>query len=317
MRTATLGGLEVSVVGLGCNNFGRALDKEGAARVVGAALDSGVTFFDTASNYGEGQSESFLGAALGSGRREVVICTKFGVAVPGWEGSGGASPDYVVDAVERSLRELGTDYIDLLLIHFPDEKTPIEDTLEAMDDLVKAGKVREIGCSNFDQHQLRAAMAVSAEASFSSFVCDQVQFSMVHRQPQEDGTLSACRELGIALIPFYPLGSGLLTGKTRRGQPPVGRLQMERYQNFLSDENFDIVEGLESFAAERGLSMVQVAIGWLLAQSGVPTVPAGATKVEQVRSNAKTAEWRPTDEDMRELLALIDREAARDSSGES
>ena len=317
MRTDKLGGLEVSVVGLGCNNFGRALDKEGAARVVRAALDSGVTFFDTASNYGEGQSESFLGAALGDTRGEVVICTKFGVPIPGWEGSGGASPEYVARVVERSLRELGTDYIDLLLVHFPDEKTPIEDTLGAMDELVRAGKVREIGCSNFDERQLREAMDVSGESGLSSFVCDQVQFSMVHLQPQEDGTLSTCRELGIALIPFYPLGSGLLTGKTRRGQPPVGRLQMERYKNFLSDENFDIVEGLESFAAKRDLSMVQVAIGWLLAQPGVPTVPAGATKVEQVSSNAKAAEWQPTEADKRELLAIIDREAAPDSSGES
>lgn len=305
MRTAKLGDLEVSVVGLGCNNFGRALDEKEAARVVGAALDSGVTFFDTASNYGEGLSESFLGAALGGRRDEVVICTKFGVPVPGWEGSGGASPEYVSAATERSLRELGTDYIDLLMVHFPDEKTPIEDTLRAMDALVVAGKARQIGCANFDQGQLREALGVSAGAGLSSFVCDQMQFSLIHRQPQEDGTLAACEELGISLVPYYPLGSGLLTGKTRRGHEPVGRLRMERYQSFLTDENFDVVEGLESFARERGLSMVQAAIGWLLAQPGVPTVPAGATKVEQVQANATAATWRPDDEDMAELRALI------------
>ncbi len=227
------------------------------------------------------------------------------------------APEYVARVVERSLRELGTDYIDLLLVHFPDAKTPIEDTLEAMDGLVRAGKVREIGCSNFDQAQLREAMGVSAHSGLNSFVCDQVQFSMVHRLPEEDGTLATCRELGIALIPYYPLGSGLLTGKTRRGHQPVGRLAMERYENFLSDENFDIVEGVESFAAKRDLSMVQVAIGWLLAQPGVPTVPAGATKVEQVRSNARAADWRPNDEDIQELRALMDRQAPRDPSSDS
>jgi len=305
VRTAHIGQLEVSVVGLGCNNFGRALDAAGSIEVVDAALAAGINFFDTASNYGEGQSESFLGAALGSRRGDVVIATKFGVPISGWEGSGGAAPGYVREVVERSLRELGTDYIDLLMIHFPDPDTPIEDTLDVMNDFVEAGNVREIGCSNFESLQLREAAEVSDERGLPSLVCDQVHFSMVHRDPLSDGTREACRDLGVALLPYYPLGAGLLTGKTRRGETPVGRLKMDRYQEFLTDENFDIAEGLESFAAERGLSMVQVALGWLISFDEVPAVTAGATKPEQVMANAAAAEWTPSEDDLAELRALV------------
>lgn len=306
MRTARIGSIEVSVIGLGCNNFGRALDAEGSAAVVHAALDAGVTFFDTASNYGEGRSESFLGAALGDRRDEVVVGTKFGVPVPGWEGSGGASPDYLRKAAERSLRQLGSDYIDLLMIHVPDEKIPIEETLGAMNDLVAEGKAREIGCSNFDAKLLHEAAEVSRERDFASLVCDQVHFSIVHRDPLTDGTADACRNLGVAVLPYYPLASGLLTGKTRRGSEPVGRLRMDRYQDFLTDENFDLVESLESFAAERGITIVQVALGWLLSQPGVPSVTPGATRPEQVVANAAAADWQPSDEDLALLQAAID-----------
>lgn len=305
MRTAKLGELDVSAIGLGCNNFGRALDAEGSAAVVNAALEAGVTYFDTASNYGEGQSESFLGAALGSRRPEVVIGTKFGVPVSGWEGSGGASPDYLRQATERSLRELDTDYIDLLMIHFPDPDTPIEDTLEAMSALVDQGKVRQVGCSNFDPTQLAEALDVSEERGLAGFVGNQVQYSLLHREPETSGLDQVCLDRGVGLLPFYPLGNGLLTGKTRRGQPPKGRLQMDRYQKYLTDENFDLVEGVEGFARERGLSMVEVALGWLLAQEAVPSVTPGATTAQQIAGNARAADWAPNRDDLAALGKVL------------
>jgi aryl-alcohol dehydrogenase-like predicted oxidoreductase len=305
MRTGRIGDLEVSVVGLGCNNFGRALDRAGSAAVVDAALDAGINHFDTASNYGEGQSESFLGAALGSRRREVVIATKVGVPIPDWESSGGAGPDYVRRVLERSLSELGTDYVDIYMIHFPDPDTPIEDTLEVLHEMVEAGKVRQIGCSNFEPAQLTEALTVSKERGWPAFVCDQVHYSMVHREPERNGLASLCGETGVALLPYYPLASGLLTGKARRGGEPQGRLKMDRYQEFLTDENFDLVEGLERFASERGVTMVQIALGWLLAQAAVPAVTAGATSPEQVTANAAAAEWAPTSADLAALRTLL------------
>ena len=305
MRMAKLGNLDVSAIGLGCNNFGRALDAEGSAVVVDAALEAGVNYFDTASNYGNGQSEAFLGTGLGSRRNDAVIGTKFGVAVEGWEGSGGGSPEYVRKATERSLRELDTDYIDILMIHFPYPETPIEDTLEAMSALVDQGKVRHIGCSNFDPARLSEALDVSAEKGLAGFVANQVQYSMLHREPEANGLDQVCLDRGVALLPFYPLGNGLLTGKTRRGKPPKGRLQMDRYQKFLTDENFDIVEGVEAFALARDLSMVQVALGWLLAQKAVPSVTPGATTAEQVASNVLAADWAPSSDDLAELEKVL------------
>ncbi len=307
MRTSWIGDLEVSVVGLGCNNFGRALDKAGSAAVVAAALEVGISHFDTASNYGEGQSEAFLGTALGGSRDDVVIATKVGVPIPGWEGSGGAAPDYVRQVLERSLTELGTDYVDIYMVHFPDPKIPIEDTLAVMNVMVDEGKVRQIGCSNFDPAQLTEALAVSAEKGWPPFVCDQVQYSMVHREPEENGLAELCAESGVALLPYYPLASGLLTGKTRRGGEPQGRLKMDRYQEYLTDDNFDVAEAVERFAVERELSMVQVALGWLLSREAVPAVTAGATSPEQVRANAAAADWEPTPDDLSALQELLDR----------
>jgi len=305
MRTAQLGNIEVSVVGLGCNNFGRALDAEQSAAVVRAALDAGMTHFDTASNYGEGQSEAFLGAALGKHREEVVVATKVGVAIPGWEGSGGASPDYVRQVLERSLSELGTDYVDIYMIHFPDPETSIEDTLAVLHELVGEGKVRAIGCSNYDPAQLTEALGVSEAKGWEGFICDQVQYSMIHREPETNGLARLCVERGIALLPYYPLANGLLTGKTRRGGEPQGRLKMDRYQEFLTDQNFDLVERVEAYAKQRELTMVQVALGWLLAQEAVPAVAAGATTPEQVASNALAAAWEPSAEDLAELSQVI------------
>jgi aryl-alcohol dehydrogenase-like predicted oxidoreductase len=314
MRTTHIGSLEVSVIGLGCNNFGRALDAGQSAAVVGAALEAGINHFDTASNYGEGQSESFLGAALGDRRDEVVIATKVGVAIPGWEGSGGASPEYIRQVLERSLTALGTDHVDVYMIHFPDPKTPIEDTLEVLADLVEEGKAREIGCSNFDPTQLTEALEVSKAYGWPAFVCDQVHYSMVHREPEANGLADLCVETGVALLPYYPLASGLLTGKTRRGAEPQGRLRMDRYQEFLTEENFDLVEGLERFATDRGVTMVQVTLGWLLAQKAVPALTAGATSPEQVVANAAAAEWEPSEADLAALSALLDHSSGPVSS---
>ena len=290
---------------MGCNNFGRALDAEQSAAVVHAALDAGITHFDTASNYGEGQSEAFLGAALGSRREDVVIATKVGVAIPGWEGSGGANPKYVRQVLERSLKELKTDYVDMYMIHFPDPETPIEYTMEAMNDLVEEGAVRQVGCSNFDPTRLAEALGVSADNGWAPFICDQVQYSMLHREPETNGLAQLCVERGVGLLPYYPLANGLLTGKTRRGGEPQGRLKMDRYQEFLTDENFDLVERVEAYASERDLTMVQVALGWLLAQEAVPAVTAGATTPEQVVSNALAADWAPTVEDMKAIDEIL------------
>jgi aryl-alcohol dehydrogenase-like predicted oxidoreductase len=305
MRTAWIGDLEVSVVARGCNNFGRALDKAGSKEVVEAALEVGINHFDTASNYGEGQSESFLGAALGKRRDDVVIATKVGVAISGWEGSGGAAPQYVRQVLERSLTELGTDFVDVYMVHFPDPETPIEDTLAVMSAMLDEGKVRQIGCSNFDPGQLTEALAVSAERGWPPFVCDQVQYSMLHRDPEGNGLADLCLEEGVALLPYYPLANGLLTGKTKRGGEPQGRLRMARYQEYLTDENFDVVEAVDGFASARDLSMVQVALGWLLAQEAVPAVTAGATSPDQVRANAKAADWEPSTEDLAALEDLL------------
>ncbi len=304
MRETWIGDLKVSAIGLGCNNFGRALDEGQTALVVDAALDAGITYFDTASNYGSGRSERLLGSTLGSRRDQVVISTKFGVAVPGWEESGGASPGYARKALERSLSELGTDYIDIWMIHRPDPDTPISDTLAVMQEAVEAGKIRQVGCSNFDSAQLAGALETSRATGFPSFVCDQVQYSLVHREPDENGLRELCAESGVALLPYYPLASGLLTGKTRRGETPRGRLRMDRYQRFLSEENFDIAEAVEAFARQRGLSMVEVALGWLLSREGVPCVTPGATRAEQVWANARAAEWEPGGDDLAELEGL-------------
>jgi aryl-alcohol dehydrogenase-like predicted oxidoreductase len=305
MRTSTIGRLEVSAIGLGCNNFGRALDAAGSAEVVAAALDAGVNYFDTASNYGSGQSESFLGAALGSKRDGVVVATKFGVPVPGVPGSGGAHPDYIASAVERSLAELATDRIDLYQLHKPDPDVPIAETLGAMNDLIDRGKVIEIGCSNLSAEQLTEATRVAKEAGQRPFVSNQIHLSMVHRDPLSDGLADVAKANGIGLLPFYPLASGLLTGKTTDPADPQGRLQMDRYQHFLTDENFGLVSRLGAFAADRDLTMVQVALGWLLAIDVVPSVTPGATRTSQVVSNAAAADWVPTDADLDELSSIL------------
>ena len=305
MRTARLGRLEVSIIGLGCNNFGRALDAAGSATVVAAALDAGITYFDTASNYGGGRSESMLGAALGRHRSDVVVATKFGVPVPDVPGSGGAHPDYVRSAAERSLHELGTDYIDLYQLHKPDPDVPIAETLGALQQLVDEGKAIEIGCSNLSAAQLGEALDASSHAGGRPFVSNQIELSMVHRDPLDDGLADVARRRDVALLPFYPLASGLLTGKTTDATRPRGRLKMERYQRFLTDENFALAARLREFAGARDLTMAQVALAWLLTLDVVPAVTPGATRPDQVAANVGAAKWQPTADDLVDLDAVL------------
>lgn len=292
----------MSVVGIGCNNFGMRIDEARTREVVHAAIEEQINFFDTADMYGNGLSEEYLGRALGGRRRDVIIASKFGQPIEGK--GGGARPEYVRSALEGSLRRLGTDYIDLYQQHVPDPAVPIAETLGALDDLVKAGKVREIGCSNFSVTQLRDASAASAARPGSArFVSVQNEYSLLHREPEE-GVLGECDRQGIAFLPFFPLKSGLLTGKYRKGQaiPQNTRVaKYERYRKLLTEENLDRVEALIGFAESRGHRLLELAISWLLAHPLVASVIAGATSAEQVRSNAAAAGWPLDANDLEEV----------------
>ena len=305
MLTRALGPLDVSVVGLGCNNFGRRLDYEASALVVNAAIDEGITLFDTADVYGgDGRSEEFLGRALGSRRDDIVLATKFGA--PMGEGKDGASPAYIRTAVEDSLRRLGTDRIDLYQLHRPDPSTPIGDTLATLDELVQQGKVLQIGSSNFTVAMIDDAEAASAAAGQARFVSVQNEYSMLERTP-ESGVLDECVKLGIGFLPFFPLASGLLTGKYRKGQPqPDGaRLTGQDGNKFMAEANLDIVEQLAAFVAQRGHTMTELAFSWLLTRPAVSSVIAGATKVEQVKDNVRSASWELSAEDLAAIDAIL------------
>ena len=302
METRRIGSLRVTVVGLGCNNFGRRLDAGQTATVVHAALDAGITFFDTADIYGGTRSEEFLGSALGKRRDEVVIATKFGMAVD--DRRRGAHPDYVGRAAEDSLRRLGTDRIDLYQLHTPDPDVPIADTLGALDQLVWDGKVREIGCSNFSVPQLREAAAAVRDGG-ARFVSVQNEYSLLHRDP-EGGVLAECERSGLAFLPYFPLASGLLTGKYRRGQaPPAGsRLASRKGDGPFTAENMATVERLIAFAGARGHTLLELALSWLRQRPRVASVIAGAMTAEQVRANVASAAWHLTDADLAEVDAL-------------
>ena len=305
METRRIGSLEVSVVGLGCNNFGWRIDADASAAAVNAALDAGINFFDTADIYGAGQSEEFLGRALGARRGEALIATKFGMQMD--EQRRGARPEYVRQAAEDSLRRLETDRIDLYQLHQPDAQVPIAETLGALDGLVRAGKVREIGCSNFSGDQLRAAGAAVREGG-ARFVSVQNQYSLVVREPEADA-IPECVRSGIAFLPFFPLANGLLTGKYRRGQPlPEGSRARDGFgPKVFTDENLALVEALTEFAAGRGHTMLELAVSWLAAQPAVASVIAGAKSPEQVKANASAAGWRLTEADLAAIEAMLPR----------
>jgi aryl-alcohol dehydrogenase-like predicted oxidoreductase len=303
MDMRQIGTLEVSLVGLGTNNFGFGMRGDEVPPVVDAALESGINFFDTADSYLE--SEERLGQALGRHRDEVVVATKFGSPVEE-NGTGGAATRYVREAVDRSLQRLGTDRIDLYQLHRPDPETPIADTLGVLDELVHEGKVREIGCSNFSAAQLGEAAAAVVPGG-SRFASVQNHFNLLNRKDEQE-VLPECRRLGLAYLPYFPLASGLLTGKYSRGEapPPGTRLQRwgDRAAGALSDENFDVVEALDAWAAERGHTLLDLAFAWLAAEPVVASVIAGATKAEQVRANVAAGAWRLSSAEVAEVDAL-------------
>jgi aryl-alcohol dehydrogenase-like predicted oxidoreductase len=296
-------GPEVSVVGLGGNNFGMRVDLEGTRAVVDAALDAGVTLFDTADIYGgKGGSESFLGEVLEGRRDRVVIATKFGGDMgDGTEARG--SRAYILRAIDASLERLRTDVVDLYQYHTPDNVTPFEETFGALDELVRSGKVHYIGHSNLTAAQVEEVDAICRERGFARPVSAQNQYSLLRREAEEE-LLPTCERLGIGVLPFFPLASGLLTGKYRRGEPRPPDTRLSNREGVFTDETFDRLEALEEFAQERDLTLLQVAIGGLLAQPAIASVIAGATRPEQVRANVAAAEWEPTSEDLAALNSL-------------
>ncbi|KRC91928.1 aldo/keto reductase [Terrabacter sp. Root85] len=299
-------GLTVSTVGIGCNNFGRRLDQDGTNAVVRQALDSGITLFDTADIYGQGASEEMLGLALGSERENVVVATKFGMDMQGANGPDWGvrgSRRYVRKAVESSLRRLGTDWIDLYQLHRPDPQTPIDETLAALDELVREGKVRYLGSSNFTGWQVVDADWTARAAGSSRFVSAQNEYSLLERDV-EDEVVPACEHVGVGLLPFFPLASGLLTGKYRRGEPAPEGTRLAGMADRLDGADWDTIEALEAYAAQRGLRPIDVAIGGLAAQPAVASVIAGATRPEQVVDNVRAGLWEPTAEDLAELDAV-------------
>jgi len=306
MERRKIGSLSVTVVGIGCNNFGSRIDENRTEEVVNAALEAGVNFFDTADMYGNGKSEELLGRYFGRRRSDVIIATKFGNEMEGQ--GGGARPVYIRKAFDASLRRLKTDYIDLYQQHVPDPQVPIAETLGALTELVKSGLVREIGCSNFSAEQIREAQAASVSRPGSArFVSVQNEYSLLHREP-EDEVLAECERHGLAFLPFFPLKSGLLTGKYRKGQPipqDTRVAKFERYRKLLTEENLDKVEALIDFAESRGHTLLELAFSWLLAHGVVASVIAGATSARQVRDNAAAAGWKLTAGDLEEIDARL------------
>ena len=290
MELRKIGSLEVSVAGLGCNNFGWRIDAAATQAVVDAAIDAGITLFDTADVYAKGQSEEYLGRALGARRKQAVIATKFGMVMD--EKRSGAKPEYIRQAVEDSLRRLGTDAIDLYQLHKPDASVPIGDTLAALDELVRAGKVREIGCSNFSVSQLREA-AAAVRGGAARFVSVQNDYSLLHREPEE-GVLDECRAMGLAFLPYFPLANGLLSGKYQSGDAlPAGSRGGDGWgPKVFTEENLAKAARLSEFAKDHGHTLLELAISWLAAQNPVASVIAGAKTPEQVRANARAASWR-------------------------
>ncbi|HET9675123.1 MAG TPA: aldo/keto reductase [Gaiellaceae bacterium] len=308
MRTRTLGtsGPDVSVVGLGCNNFGSRVNEEGTRAVVDAALDAGITLFDTADVYGNrGGSETALGKALKGRRDRVVLATKFGHAMTDDAPPNRGSREYVREAVEASLERLQTDWIDLYQYHRPDGITPIEETLGALNELVDEGKVRFIGSSNLDGRQVVEADDVAKDRGWARFVSAQNEYSFLQRGAEEE-LLPTAERLGIGVLPYFPLASGLLTGKYRRGLPAPAGTRLALRPERLTDDAFDRIEALESFAGTRGISLLDVAIGGLAAQPAIASVIAGATKPEQARANAAAGDWVPMDGDLRALRDVLD-----------
>jgi len=309
MEHRSLGVLDVSVVGLGCNNFGMRIDADQTARVVHAAIDAGINYFDTAESYGKGMSEEYLGRALGARRGDVLIASKWGHTASLGEGERGGDPAQIRRRLDDSLRRLGTDYIDHYQLHRPDPDTPHEVTLTCLAEQRDAGKIREIGCTFFTAAQLRAAHAAGVAHGVSSYPSVQNHYSLLTRDPETDGVFDACRELGIAFVPFFPLESGLLTGKYRLGRerPSGSRLEAwgDRAENFIDDDKLAVVERLISWCDERDRTLLELAISWHTSHPLVASIIAGATSPEQVAANVAAAGWQLTDADRAEVDRVI------------
>jgi aryl-alcohol dehydrogenase-like predicted oxidoreductase len=312
MKSKPLGesGIDVSVVGLGCMNFGMMCDQSSTTAIVDAALDAGVNFFDVADIYGgpHGKAEELLGKALGGRRGDIVLATKFGAKQGGGGGAavGGGSRDYIVGAVEDSLQRLGTDYIDLYQHHFPDAETPVDETLRALDDLVRAGKVRAIGCSNYSGAMLDEAAKFSADHDSAAFVSAQNRYSLLTRDIEQD-LVPAAEQHHVGILPYFPLESGLLTGKYRKDEKAPADTRFGKWGGggiFASDERYTIVEGLREYGESIGRSVLDIAIGWLAAQPYVSSVIAGVTKPEQIRGNVAAADWAPTQQQLDDIAAI-------------
>ncbi|MFL5526634.1 MAG: aldo/keto reductase [Gemmatimonadaceae bacterium] len=314
LETRKIGSLDVSIVGLGCNNFGGRIDEQRTREVIDAAINAGITLFDTADMYAEGRSEELIGRFVGERRDQVIIATKFGFDMPG-QGRG-ARPEYVRRALDASLRRLRTDYVDLYQQHVPDPDVPIAETLGALDELVRAGKVKEIGCSNFSAEQLREASdAASRKDGTARFVSVQNEYSLLNREPEE-GVLDECERQQMAFLPYFPLKSGLLTGKYRKGQsiPEGSRVaKYERYRKVLTEENLDRVEALAEYAESKGHTILELAVSWLLAHRVVASVIAGATSADQVRANVTAADWQLEEDDLEEIDNVLRAGAAAES----
>ena len=306
-------GLQVSVVGLGTNNFGGRMDYEQTERLLSQVLDDGINFIDTANIYGGGLSEEYIGKALKGKRSQVVLTTKAGMNAGDGPNQTGASRKHIQEQVEISLKRLQTDYIDLYQIHQADPNTPIEETLRTLDDLVRQGKVRYIGCSNYAAWQVAEAMTTSKALRLESYISVQPEYSMLNRAVEEE-LLACCQNYNLGILPYYPLFSGFLTGKYKRGKgaPEGTRLagNARRAESTFTDVNFDVLESLEAFAAKRERQMVELAIAWLLANPLVGSVIAGATKPEQVTANVKAADWSLSLEEMEELDDILQNKAA-------
>jgi aryl-alcohol dehydrogenase-like predicted oxidoreductase len=303
-----IGQLDVSVVGLGCNNFGMRIDAAETARVVAAALDAGIDYFDTAESYGQGQSEEFLGKALGRDRDRAVIATKWGHTASLAEGERGGDPALIRRSLEASLRRLGTDRVDHYQLHRPDPDTPVAETLGALEELRQQGKIREIGCSAFSAAQLDEADDAAEARGVHRFASVQNHYSLLTRDPETDGVLDVCARRGIPFVPYFPLESGLLTGKYRQGQdlPEGSRLASwgKRASAFIDDDKLATVERLIAWSGERGHTLLELAMSWLASNPQVATVIAGATRPEQVNANVAAAGWRLSDAERAEVGRL-------------
>lgn len=311
MKKRNLGrsGLLVSVVGMGCNNFGGRIDLEASRLVIDKAIDLGITLFDTADVYGNrGGSETILGEVIGGRRNDIVLATKFRGGMDEAGELQGASRRYIISAVEASLRRLKTDWIDLYQLHFPDAQTPMEETLRALDDLIRSGKVRYVGCSNVPAWQVADAHWIAKDLGINGFVSCQDEYSLLVRDVEKE-LIPATKAYGLGVLPYFPLASGMLTGKYKRDQMPEGaRLTTTQRlaERYMTDKNWEVVDKLEAFASERGRTLLELAFSWLAAQPTVSSVIAGATKPEQVENNATAAEWELSGEDLASIATMLE-----------